>query len=129
MGTQPSPPSDRATARRGKRRGTPDQSHSAAASRALAGNRVGSSSKGGSGDGRGAQADEPVWRQTTVDVSSQAAKKGSQWPEKIEGYPSWAGNSGNVTALKPRPALRRTSSAARDTSLSHGSCIGMIRSG
>ena len=51
----------------------------------MTGNKVGKSSKGGSGEGRGAHPDAPVWRQTTVDVSSQAAKKGSQVPEKIEG--------------------------------------------
>src|SRR5580658_4695396 len=129
MGTQPIPPSDMATARFGKRRGTPDHSHSAAASKALTGNRVGNSSKGGSGDGSGAHPDAPVWRQTTVEVSSHAAKNGSQAPEKIEGTASRAGNSGKLTALKPRAALRRTSSAATATSASHGSCRAMMRSG
>ncbi len=37
--------------------------------------------------------------------------------------------SGNVTARKPRVALRRTSSAATSGSRSHASCSGMIRSG
>ena len=69
----------------GKRSGTPDHSHSPAASSALTGKKVGSSSKGGSGEGSGAQADDPVCRQTTVSVSSQAAKKGSQAPLKMEG--------------------------------------------
>ncbi len=106
MGTQPMPPSDRAMARSGKRSGTPDHSHSAAAMRALTGNRVGRSSKGGSGEGRGAHDDAPVCRQTTVAVSSQAAKRGSQWPLKIDGSPSWEGNSGKLTARKPSSALR-----------------------
>ena len=48
---------------------------------------------------------------------------------KIEGYPSWAGNSGKLTALNPRAALARTSAAATSTSASHGSCSGMMRSG
>ena len=90
---------------------------------------MGSSSNGGDGDGRGAHADEPVCRHTTVPVSSQAAKNGSQWRVKMAGRPSWAGNSGKLTALKPRRALARTSSAATATSASQGSCSGMIRSG
>src|ERR1700681_66883 len=129
MGTQPIPPSDMAMARSGKRSGTPDHSHSAAASSALTGNNVGDSSKGGSGEASGAHADAPVCRQTTVDVSAQAARKGSHDPEKIEGKPSRAGNSGKLTALKPRAALRRTSSAATATSTSQGNWSGMMRSG
>ena len=70
-----------------------------------------------------------MWRHTTVPVSAQAAKNGSHWPVKIEGSPSWAGNSGKLTALKPRSALLRTSAAATATSASQGSCSGMIRSG
>src|SRR5271165_5508283 len=120
MGTQPMPPSDMAIARSGNRRGTPDQSHSPAAIRALTGNKVGRSSKGGDGDGSGAQDEAPVWRQTTVPVSWQAAKNGSQWSVKIEGSPSWAGNSGKLTALNPSAALARTSAAAVATSSSHG---------
>ena len=41
----------------------------------------GNSSKGGSGEGMGAQPDEPVCRQRTVPVSSQAARKGSHCRE------------------------------------------------
>ena len=37
--------------------------------------------------------------------------------------------SGNVTALKPRSALRRTSAAATSGSRNHASCNGMMRSG
>src|SRR5579863_1436489 len=129
MGTHPIPPSDMATAKPGKRTGTPDHSHSAAASSAFTGNSVGKSSKGGSGDGRGAHPEAPVWRHTTVEVSSHAAKKGSQAPEKMDGTPRRAGNSGKLTARKPRSALLRTSAAATSTSGSHGSCRGMIRSG
>ena len=113
----------------GKRRGTPDHSHSPAASSALTGKKVGRISKGGSNDASGAQPDEPVWRQTTVSVSSQAARNGSHSPLKIEGRPSRAGNSGKLTALKPRAALARTSAAATSMSASQGSCSGMMRSG
>ena len=123
------PPSDSATCRPGNRRATPDHSHSPAARRALTGNTVGNSSNGGSGEGRGAQEDAPVWRQTTVWVSSQAAKKGSQAPLKMEGSCNCAGNSGKLTALNPRAALARTSVVATATSASHGSCSGMMRSG
>ncbi len=123
------PPSDSAILSSGNRNGTPDHSHSPAARRALTGNRVGSNSNGGSGEGSGAQADAPVCRHTTVSVSSQAAKKGSHRPLKMEGKPSWAGNSGKLTALKPRAALVRSSEAATPTSASHGNCSGMIRSG
>src|ERR1700749_3529740 len=129
MGTQPIPPSESATCKPGKRSGTPDHSHSPAARSALTGKTVGRSSKGGSGEGRGAQAEAPVWRQTTVCVSSHAAKKGSQAPLKMDGSCNWAGNSGKLTALKPRAAFARTSSAATVTSASHGSCKGMMRSG
>src|SRR5580658_8602413 len=129
MGTQPIPPSDMATLRRGKRSGTPAHSHSAAAMRAFTGKRVGRSSNGGAGDGKGAHDEAPVCRQTTVSVSSQAAKKGSHSPEKMEGKPRAEGNSGKLTALKPRSALALTSALASVMSASQGSWRGMIRSG
>ena len=68
-------------------------------------------------------------RHTTVPVSSQAAKKGSHCPLKMDGRPSWAGNSGKLTALNPRAALARTSAVATSMSASQGSCSGMMRSG
>ena len=107
----------------------PDQSHSPAAISALTGNSVGMISKGGSPDASGAQPEAPVCRHTTVSVSSQAARRGSHVPLKIDGSPSRAGNSGKLTALKPRAALARTSAAATSTSANHGSCSGMMRSG
>src|ERR1019366_7733087 len=97
---------------RGNRNGTPDHSHSPAATSALTAYSVGSNSKGGLGEASGAQDEEPVWRQTTVPVSSQAAKKGSQWPLKMEAKPSCAGNSGKLTALNPRAAFRSISPTA-----------------
>ncbi len=87
IGTQPMPPSDMAMESRGNRKGTPDQSHSPAATSALTGNNVGRSSKGGPGEASGTQEEEPVWRHTTVPVSSHAAKSGSQWSLKMEGKP------------------------------------------
>ena len=112
MGTQPMPPSDMATCSSGKRSGTPDHSHSPAASSALTGKTVGRSSKGGSGEGSGAQADEPVCRHTTVPVSCAGGEEGVPVAAEDGGQPSWAGNSGKLTALKPRAALARTSAAA-----------------
>src|SRR6516164_10941166 len=96
IGTHPRPPSDIAMLRRGNRSGTPDQSHSPAAITALTGKSVGMISKGGSPEASGAQPADPVWRQTTVSVSSQAAKKGSHTPVKMDGIPSRAGNSGKL---------------------------------
>ena len=86
--------------RPGKRSGTPDHSHSPAATRALTGKSVGSSSKGGSGDGSGAHDEAPVCRQTTVPVSSQAAKKGSHWPLKMEGRPQLGRELGKAHRLE-----------------------------
>src|ERR1700733_13606639 len=90
---EPMPPSESAMFRFGKRNGTPDHSHSPAARRALTGKKVGRISKGGSNEASGAQPDAPVCRQTTVSVSSQAAKKGSHAPLKIDGRCRRAGNS------------------------------------
>ena len=42
----------------------------------------------------------------TVPVSAQARMIGSQCPECIDGNPWRCGASENVTALKPRSALR-----------------------
>lgn len=115
--------------RLGKRSGIPDQSQSAQANIALAGMRVVMASMGVSGDGTGDQEDAPVCRQTTVPVSSQAAKNGSQCWEWIDGSRSLVGNSGKTTALKPRAALARISLAATSGSGNQGSCRPMMRSG
>src|SRR5271165_2383840 len=105
IGTHPMPPSDMAIDKVGRRSATPDHSHSAAASMAFTGKRVGNSSNGGSGDGSGAHPDAPTCRQTTVSVSAHAAKNGSHLPEKIDARPRRAGNSGKLIARKPRPAF------------------------
>ena len=67
-------------------------------------------------------------RFTTVPVSAHARMSGSQCPECNDGSPSSCGISENVTALKPRSALRRTSSAATSGSSRYGSWHGMMRS-
>src|SRR4051812_1810683 len=96
---------------------------------ALAKNRKPISSNGASFDALTVPEDDPIWRHTGVPVSWQAAKNGSQWVVWTDGYPSRSGFSENVTALKPRSALRRISAAATAGSESQGSWQGMIRSG
>ena len=68
-------------------------------------------------------------RHTTVSVSSHAARNGSQCVVCIEGSFWLAGFSVKLTALNPRAALRRTSSAATTGSLNHGIWMGTMRSG
>src|SRR6516164_2052505 len=77
----------------------------------------------------GVDPDEPTWRHTTVPVSSHAARNGSQYPVWMDGRPSGSGFSENDTALKPRAALARTSSAATSGSSSHGIWHGIRRVG
>ena len=60
--------------------------------------------------------DDPMCMHTTVAVSSQTAKNGSQYPEWIEGRPRLGGISEKHTARTPRSALRLTSAAANSTS-------------
>src|SRR3954463_6601363 len=129
MLTQPTPPSERAILRRGKRVHTPDHSQSAHARKALPGKMVGKSSKVVSIDGTGAHDAEPVCRQMTVSVSSHAAHSGSQSRLCGDGSFICAGNSGNERARKPRAALARTNSAATKGSCSHVICNGMMRPG
>src|SRR6185312_1020516 len=73
--------------------------------------------------------DDPTWQHSTVPSSEHAAKRGSQWPEWIEGMWSAAGFSENVTAWHPFAARRRTSAAALSTSKSGRMPQGMKRSG
>jgi len=77
----------------------------------------------------GADDEDPACRQTTVPVSAQAARNGSQWPVCSDGSPSRSGSSGKVTAVNPRPALARISAAPSTGSSSHGSCRGIMRPG
>src|SRR5580704_6560196 len=73
---------------------------------------VAATATGASPDVAGILDDEPICMQTTVRVSSQAAKKGSQYPLWMLGRPRWGGISLKQTARTPRAALRRTSAAA-----------------
>ena len=75
---------------------------------------VDETANGASGDVLGILEDDPMCMQTTVSVSSQARRNGSQkrslsW---IEGSPSGYGFSENATAKEPFPAHRCTSAAA-----------------
>ena len=81
---------------------------------------------GASGDVAGIRDDEPMCMHTTVPVSWQASKNGSQWRPLscTDGRPSGCGFSENATAKQPWAALRRTSAAA-----SFGSHSGIIPSG
>ena len=86
--------------------------------------RVAATATGASADVAGIFEDEPMCMQTTVPVSAQAAKNGSQYPLWMLGSPRWGGISLKHTARTPRAALRRTSAAA--SSASHS---GMRQSG
>ena len=61
---------------------------------------------------------DPMCMHTTVPVSAQAAKNGSQYPEWMLGSPNQVGSSLNATARTPRSALRRISAAASSASQS-----------
>src|ERR1700730_8057836 len=84
---------------------------------------------GASGDVDGIFDDEPMCMHTTVSVSAQAAKNGSQYPSEswTEGRPRNGGISVKHTACPPRPALRRTSAAASRASQSGISGSGISR--
>src|SRR6186997_1912662 len=71
---------------------------------------------GASPDVAGMRDDEPMCMHTTVSVSTQAWKNGSQKPEWMLGSPRWGGISEKQTAWLPLAALRRTSAAARSAS-------------
>src|SRR5687767_7910724 len=94
---------------------------------ALLNDREAATATGASGDVAGMRDDEPMCMQIVVFVSSQAAKKGSQKPEWIDGNPRWGGISEKVTARTPRAALRRTSAAASSASQSGMMISGMRR--
>ena len=116
-------------ASRGNRNGTPDHSHSPAATERVDREQRREELEGRTGRSERGPEEEPVCRQTTVPVSSHAAKSGSQWPLKMEGNPSWAGNSGKLMARKPRSAFLCISPTAMSMSARKGSWSGMIRDG
>src|SRR5471030_1690360 len=105
--TQPMPPSERQMRMSGKRTGTFEYSQSTALYISYAPKRTAGISGGASAEVVGDVPDDPTCRHSTVPVSAHAANKGSQYPEWIVGSPSLSGASENVTALKPRSALRR----------------------
>src|SRR5262245_35238166 len=123
-GIHPMPPSESAIRRFGNLRKTCDQIRSAAHIRMLTGVTVIITSTGASSEVTAIDDDEPMWRQTTVPVSSQARQNGSQWSVWKLGYPSLVGFSENVTAWQPFSETRRTSAA-----MSSGSQIGAMASG
>ncbi len=61
---------------------------------------------------------EPMCMATTVPVSAQAARNGSQSSVWMDGRPRCGGISEKATARVPRAALRRTSAAANSGSQS-----------
>ena len=85
---------------------------------------VAATATGASAEVAGIFDDEPMCMHTTVPVSSQAAKNGSQYPPWMLGRPRCGGISLKHTARTPRAALRRTSAAAFSASQS-----GMMHSG
>ena len=124
------PPSLRAILRSGYRPGMPAQTQSTAAQNAVPGNIVTCVFSPVPGEPCSVNPLAPQCSEMTVSVSSHALKNGSQcsW-SVIGGRSSRWGDSRNDTEVNPRSALRRTSSPASTGSLSHGSCIGMNRSG
>src|SRR5690242_3426153 len=105
--THPMPPSDKQIRMSGNRTGTFEYSQSTALYIPYAPNSAAGISGGASADVVGDVPEDPTCRHSTVPVSAHAAKSGSQWPEWIVGRPSLSGASENVTARKPRAALRR----------------------
>src|SRR5580698_9369866 len=103
---------------------TPEKRKSHSDDMALPKLSVAATATGASADVAGIFEDEPMCMQTTVLVSSQAAKNGSHCPLWMLGSPRWGGISLKQTARTPRAALRRTSAAAR--AASHK---GMMQSG
>ena len=82
---------------------------------------------GASADVAGIFEHEPMCMHTTVWVSAQAAKNGSQKPVWMLGKPRCGGISLKHTARTPRAALRRTSAAASSASHSGMSVSGISR--
>ena len=79
--------------------------------------------------GISAKPDEPTCRFMTVSVSAQARMIGSQYGSAAAGRPCRWGCSGMVTAVNPRFALRRISSAPFSAPERKVMPSGTIRSG
>src|SRR6476660_10430854 len=95
------PPSERHSFRSGKRSATLEYSQSTAANIAQPKNSTPMVSDGAPLDVAGADDDEPTCRHTTVSVSAQAARNGSQWPVCSDGRPGRPGARGTFTPCKP----------------------------
>src|SRR5580704_3386450 len=98
-GTQPMPPSDSATLRRGKRWNTGESNRSAVVYMELQPNNEMLTANGASGEVAGAFPDVPKCMHSGMSASWAAAKTASQpWPWN-DGSPSGNGLSGNEMAL------------------------------
>src|SRR5579871_51844 len=106
---------------------TPENRKSLSDAMALPKLSVAVTATGASPDVAGIFDDEPMCMHTHVLVSSAAAKNGSQYLEWMLGSPRWGGISLKHTALPPRAALRRTSSAASAASHNGISVSGISR--
>src|SRR6516165_10466585 len=95
---------------------TPENKKSHSDDMALPKLSVAATATGASADVAGILEEDPMCMHTTVAVSSQAAKKGSQYPLWMLGRPRCGGISLKHTACTPRAALRRTSAAASSAS-------------
>jgi hypothetical protein len=104
------------TLRFGKRSNFPLISQSTIEKQQLAKVMVEPTAGGASAEVEGIRLLEPMCMATTVPVSSQAARKGSQSSVWTEGRPRCGGISEKATARTPRAALRRTSWAASSAS-------------
>src|SRR4051794_38718191 len=111
-GSHPIWPSEYASFNVGKRTSTPENRKSDNDAIALLNESVAATATGASPDVAGICDDEPMCMHTTVLVSWHAVKNGSHSPLWMLGSPSLGGISLKHTALTPRAALRRTSSAA-----------------
>src|SRR4051812_42686931 len=115
-GTQPMPPSERATLRRGDLWKTGEKSRAAVVYIELHPNREMETGKGASSDVLGAWPEEPKCMHSGRLASWTAASSGSHASVWNDGRPRGAGFSTKETALAPSAAQRSTSAAARATS-------------
>ncbi len=113
--------------RLGKRSNLPLVSQSTIEKEQLAKVMVEPTAGGASAEVDGILDEEPMCMATTVPVSSQAARSGSQSSACMDGSPRWGGISENATARTPRAALRRTSAGASSASHSGMRVRGMRR--
>src|SRR5690349_2483752 len=113
-GIQPIWPSEYVRVTSGYRTSIPEKSQSARDPSASSWVSVDDTAGGASADVDGILDPEPLCMQITVPVSSHAATNGSQYrlASCTDGSPRLPGSSEKHTALTPRAALRRTSSAA-----------------